>query len=126
MNLFETNGLATTPGSVAITVTAPAGYTLAFAPSITSINVSGGGATAVSNANWSVTNIVGNIQISLIMKTGQFIGANSTNSLGFSITRTSASSGSTANINVNVTNDATNGYDSNLTNNVYARIISGL
>ncbi|MVM33773.1 hypothetical protein GO755_27290 [Spirosoma sp. HMF4905] len=126
VGLSEVNGFSTTAGSVAITATAPVGYTLAFAPSITSINVSGGTNVAVSNANWTVTNTVDNRQISLKMKAGQSIGAGNTINLGFSITRTNANSGSTANITINVADDATNGYDSNITNNVYARVISGL
>lgn len=128
VSLFEVNGHPTSPASVSITVTAPVGYTLAFAPSITSINVSGGtnNPVTVNNANWTVTSTVDNRQISLVLKAGQLIGAGGTANLGFSITRTNANSGSTTNININVANDATNGYDSNITNNIYARIISAL
>ncbi|GAB4022417.1 PQQ-dependent sugar dehydrogenase [Spirosoma migulaei] len=128
VSLFEVNGHPTSPASVSITVTAPLGYTLAFAPSITSINVSGGTSNpvTVSNANWTVTSTIDNRQISLVLKAGQLIGAGGMANLGFSITRTNANSGSTTSINVNVTNDASNGYDSNITNNIYARIISAL
>ncbi|MVM37376.1 hypothetical protein GO730_06640 [Spirosoma sp. HMF3257] len=60
------------------------------------------------------------------MNSGQFIGAGHQSSLGFQITRTTANSGSTASITVNVADDLTMSYDGNLKNNVYARIISGL
>lgn len=128
VSVTEVNGLPTTMGNVSITVTAPLGYTLAFAPSITTINVSGGttNPVAVSNANWTVTNPGGNKQISLVMKANQLIGASGNVNLGFTITRTSANSGSTANINVNVTNDTAGIYDSNVTNNIFARVISAL
>ncbi|GAB4045572.1 PQQ-dependent sugar dehydrogenase [Spirosoma litoris] len=126
MSISEVSGYSTTAGSVIVTATAPAGYTLAFPATINSINVTGGSTVAVSNNNWTVTGTVDNRQIVLKMKAGQSIGANSTVNLGFIITRTTANSGSTASITVNVTNDSTNGYDSNTTNNGYARIISGL
>ncbi|MVM40330.1 hypothetical protein GO730_26220 [Spirosoma sp. HMF3257] len=60
------------------------------------------------------------------MKSGVFIEAGGKASLGFSVTRTSANSGSTSSITVNVADDRTMTYDSNLSNNIYARIISGL
>lgn len=60
------------------------------------------------------------------MNGGVFIGADREAKLGFSITRTTANSGSTANITVNVKDELTMTYDGNLSNNVYARIISGL
>jgi glucose/arabinose dehydrogenase len=128
VSLFEGNGFSTSSGNVAITITVPLGYTLAFAPSITSINVSGGtqNPVTVSNANWTVSTPLSDRQISLVMKAGQFITAGGNVSLGFSITRTTANSGSIANITVNVNDDTTNSYDSNTTNNIYARIISGL
>ncbi|GAB3777855.1 PQQ-dependent sugar dehydrogenase [Spirosoma horti] len=128
VSVAETNGLPTPMGNVSITVTAPLGYTLAFAPSITTINVSGGttNPVAVSNANWTVTNTVAGQQISLVMKANQLIGANSNVNLGFTITRTNVNSGSTSNINVNVTDDTAGVYDSNSTNNIYVRIISAL
>ncbi|WP_155297362.1 hypothetical protein [Spirosoma aerolatum] len=46
--------------------------------------------------------------------------------MGFTISRTSANSGSVSNITVNVADDSSGSYDVNRLNNVYARIISGL
>ncbi|MVM28622.1 hypothetical protein GO755_01165 [Spirosoma sp. HMF4905] len=128
VTLFEVAGLPTPSGQVAITITAPLGYSLSFAPDLTSIEVSGGdqNPVVVDNANWSVTNVLDNRQISLVMKPEQFITANGKANLGFSITRTTANSGSLASITVNIKDDATKSYDSLPTNNVYARIINGL
>ena len=128
VTIAETNGLPTTMGNVSITVTAPLGYTLAFPPSITTIDVSGGttNPVVVNNGNWTVTNTVANQQISLVIKANQFIGSRGNVNLGFTITRVSVSSGSTSNINVNVTDDTAGVYDSNSTNNIFARIISAL
>ncbi|MVM41352.1 hypothetical protein GO730_32805 [Spirosoma sp. HMF3257] len=128
VNLFEVAGLPTTMSNVAITITAPLGYTIAFDPSSTSINVSGGteNPVAVDNINWLVTSSLADRQLSLVMKTNQFISANGKAVLGFTITRTIANSGSTSSITVNIANDATMGYDGNPANNVYARIINGL
>ncbi|MVM35969.1 hypothetical protein GO755_38505 [Spirosoma sp. HMF4905] len=128
VNIFEVGGLPTSSGNVTITVTAPIGYTLAFAPALVSTSVSGGSGNLVpvDNTHWTQTNNVSDRQLTLTMNGGVFIGAGREASLGFSITRTTANSGSAANITVNVKDDLTMTYDGNLSNNVYARIISGL
>ncbi|GAB4006809.1 hypothetical protein GCM10028808_09410 [Spirosoma migulaei] len=126
VNVFEVAGLPTSSGKVTITITAPVGYTISFAPAIASINVSGGGTVAVNNGQWSVTNTLAARQLTLTMNSGTFITGGGESSLGFSITRTTANSGSTASITVNVADDLTMTYDGNLSNNVYARIINGL
>lgn len=125
VNIFEVGGQSTSSGNVAITLSAPTGYTIAFSSSITSISVSGGTTTSVDNTNWTVTSNNG-LQISLTINAGQFIAANATAKLGFTITRTTANTGSASNITVNVNDDATHTYDGNPLNNVYARIITGL
>ncbi|WP_460908913.1 hypothetical protein [Spirosoma areae] len=128
VQIFEVAGLPTSMGSVAITITAPLGYSLAFSNDITSINVSGGTQNPVSvdNLRWTLSSVVGNQQLSLVMKPGQFIGAGGTTVVGFSLTRTNANSGSSSNITMNVTDDVTKSYDGDPSNNVYVRIISGL
>ncbi|QDK80150.1 hypothetical protein EXU85_16685 [Spirosoma sp. KCTC 42546] len=128
VNIFELAGLPTSSGNIRITITAPVGYTLAFDMGLTSINVSGGehNPVTVNNAQWMVSQSVANRQLSLTMNSGAFISGGGASSLGFSITRTVANSGSVGNITVNVADDLTVGYDSNLINNVYARVISGL
>ncbi|WP_460906900.1 Ig-like domain-containing protein [Spirosoma areae] len=129
VEIFELAGQSTSSGNAAITISAPSGYTLSFTNSLTSINVSGGANNPVSvdNTKWMVTSIAPtNEQISLKMNAGQFIAAMSKGTLGFTITRTTANTGSSSNITVNVTDDATKTYDSNPLNNVYARIITGL
>ncbi|WP_460955204.1 beta strand repeat-containing protein [Spirosoma litoris] len=126
VNVFEVGGLPTSSGNVRITVTAPIGYTLAFPPSLTTIQVSGGSAKSVNNAQWTVLTNLANRQITLMMTSGTFIGAGGESSLGFILTRTNASSGSTSSITVNVVDDLTREYDGNLLNNGYARIITGL
>ncbi|QIP11530.1 PQQ-dependent sugar dehydrogenase [Spirosoma aureum] len=127
VGIYEGNGFPTSSGNVVITLTAPIGYSLAFNPSITSITISGGtgSPTTVTNTSWTVTSSQNN-QISLVMKSGQFIGAGGNVNIGFSLTRTSANSNSAANLTVSVADDATNAYDSNITNNIYARIITAL
>ncbi|QDK82652.1 hypothetical protein EXU85_30205 [Spirosoma sp. KCTC 42546] len=128
VNIFEVAGQPTSSGKVTITITAPVGYTLAFTPSLTSTNVSGGerNPVVVNNGQWAVSGTVSERQLTLTMNSGMFIGGGGESSIGFSLTRTSANSGSTASITVNVKDDLTAGYDSNLSNNVYARVISGL
>ncbi|GAB4024554.1 NHL repeat-containing protein [Spirosoma gilvum] len=127
LNLFEVGGLRTS-GSVVITLTAPVGYSLSFTNSLTSIQVTGGSANPVSvdNTKWSLTTNIASQQLSLTINAGQFVEGDGVAVLGFTITRTTANSGSVSNITVNVTNDASNTYDSNSANNIYARIISGL
>ncbi|GAB4028899.1 hypothetical protein [Spirosoma gilvum] len=126
INVFEGSGIATSQGIVAITLTAPAGYNLSFNNSLTSIAVSGGTTTTVNNSQWSVIQNTANQQLTLRMNTGQAVGANATSTLGFTISRTTANSGSVSNVTVNVTDDTSRNYDGNPANNVYARIISGL
>jgi hypothetical protein len=127
VGLYEGNGFPTSSGNVAITLTAPFGYSLTFDPSLTSITISGGTGSSmtVTNTNWTVASSQNN-QISLVMKSGQFIGAGGNVTIGFSLTRTSANSNSAANLTVSVADDAANAYDSNITNNIYARIITAL
>ncbi|WP_168207871.1 hypothetical protein [Spirosoma sp. KCTC 42546] len=122
INLYEVGHVPTASGTVVITLTAPTGYSLAFSNTLTSLLVSGGGNTpiAVQNSKFHVTNNIGNQQLTLTINSGEGIGADSQLILGFSMTRTSANSGSLSNITVNVANDG------NPTNNVYARIITGL
>ncbi|GAB4049809.1 hypothetical protein [Spirosoma litoris] len=128
VNLVEVAGLPTSLGLVAITITAPVGYSLTFNPSQTSINITGGETNpiAVKNTSWIQTNSLAGRQISLMLKSDQLIPAGGQISIGFTLTRTTANSGSVSNITVNVTNDATKLYDGNPFNNVYVRIINSL
>ncbi|GAB4030032.1 hypothetical protein [Spirosoma gilvum] len=128
VNIFEAVGQPTPPGSVSMTITAPTGYTLSFNTALTSINVTDGttNPVAVENSRWSVMTQLAGQQLSLVINSGQSIAAGGTAKLGFTITRTSANSGSVSNITVNVTDDPLPSYDGNSSNNVYARIISGL
>ncbi|WP_461088871.1 beta strand repeat-containing protein [Spirosoma gilvum] len=128
VNIFEANGQPTPPGSVSITISVPTGYTISYNSALTSINVTEGTSNpvAIENPKWTVVNNVANQQLTLKINAGQIIAANATAVLGFTITRTTANSGSVSNITVNVTDDATKTYDENPLNNVYSRIISGL
>ncbi|QMW06064.1 ice-binding family protein [Spirosoma foliorum] len=127
VNVFELAGNPTSSGNVAMTITVPIGYTISFTNTLSTILISGGSTepVAVDNTHWTVTNTDGR-QISLIINAGQFIAAKATARLGFTMTRTTANSGSISSITVNVTNDASHSYDSNPFNNIYARIVSGL
>ncbi|GAB4032875.1 hypothetical protein GCM10028809_32690 [Spirosoma gilvum] len=127
MQLQEVNG-STARGSIVITLTVPAGYSVSFDNTLSSINVSGGttNPVAVQNSQWQVSQSVAGQQLSLSLNGGESVVANGTLSLGFTIIRTSANSGSVSNITVNVADDSGGSYDVNRLNNVYARIISGL
>lgn len=128
VNVFEVLGQATSSGNVVITITAPLGYTLAYSNLLSVINVSGGIANPVlvDNIKWAVMSNPSDRQYTLKMNSGQDISALGASILGFTITRTTANTGSSSNITVNVSDDPTNSYDSNPLNNVYARIIAGL
>ncbi|QDK77247.1 hypothetical protein EXU85_01010 [Spirosoma sp. KCTC 42546] len=128
VTIGEVGGLATTAGTIVITMTAPAGYTVSFDNTLTSINVTDGSnnPVTVANTKWTVTSNVADRQLSLRINSGQLIGAGGQAVLGFSITRTTANSGSVSNIIVNVQDDGANNYDSNSANNVYSRIVTGL
>jgi len=128
VNVFEVLGQATSSGSAVITITAPLGFTLAYSNVLSSIEVSGGIANPVlvDNTKWAVMSNPSDRQYTLKLNAGQVISALGTATLGFTITRTTANTGSSSNITVNVSDDPTNGYDSNPLNNIYARIITGL
>ncbi|QMW01407.1 beta strand repeat-containing protein [Spirosoma foliorum] len=128
VELAEVAGVSTPSGAVVITVTAPIGYTVSFANSLTTIDVSGSltNPTAVNNTNWVVTENIANRQLTLTINPGQVVSANGKTAVGFTISRTTANSGSVASITVNVKDDSAQSYDGNPANNVYARIISGI
>ncbi|MVM39572.1 hypothetical protein GO730_21465 [Spirosoma sp. HMF3257] len=128
VNIFEVGGQSTSNGTITMTTVVPTGYTLAFNGALTSIVVTGGDNTPVTidNTKWTLINNVANQQISLRMNAGQFIPAGSKATLGFTVTRTSANSGSVSSITTNISNDAIRTYDGNSVNNVYSRIVSGL
>ncbi|GAB2555576.1 autotransporter outer membrane beta-barrel domain-containing protein [Spirosoma areae] len=128
VEIFETGGQPTASGKAAITLTAPVGYSLSFTTSLNSINVSGGSNNPISvdNTQWLVTTNQTNQQFSLTMKAGQLIGAKGKATLGFTITRTTANTGSSSNITVNVNDDASKSYDGDSSNNIYSRIVTGL
>ncbi len=123
----EVNG-SIASGNIVITITVPTGYSVSFDNTLTSFTVSGGGSDLVSvdNTKWQQSSNLAGQQISLTINSGQSIAARSTMNLGFTITRTSANSGSASNLTVNIADDSSGGYDVNRLNNVYARIITGL
>ncbi|QDK82933.1 hypothetical protein EXU85_31735 [Spirosoma sp. KCTC 42546] len=126
--IAEVGGVFSSTGNTTITISVPAGYTIGYDNTLTSINVTDGTANpvAVDNTKWSVTNNASDIQLTLAIAAGQSIAANGKSVLGFSVTRTSANTGSASNIVLNISDDASQTYDGNLLNNVYSRIISGL
>ncbi|WP_083928233.1 FG-GAP-like repeat-containing protein [Spirosoma panaciterrae] len=128
VSVQEVGWLPTAPTPIAITVSVPTGYMLSFSATLPTINVSGGSSNPVpvDNANWSVSNDLSGQQLTIMLNSGQVIEAGSQRVLGFTLTRTTANSGSVSNITVNVTDDQGRLYDINPGNNVYARIISGL
>ncbi|MVM40475.1 hypothetical protein GO730_27100 [Spirosoma sp. HMF3257] len=126
--IAEVGGVFSSTGTTTITITVPTGYTIGYDNTLTSINVTDGTANpvAVDNTKWAVTNNVSDLQLTLTIAAGQSIGINGKSVLGFSVTRTTATSGSVSSITINVNNDSSQSYDGNSTNNVYARIINGL
>lgn len=125
MQVQEVNG-ATATGNIVVTITVPVGYSVSFDNTLTSFSVSGGSTTSVQNTQWHISSRVTGQSLSIAINGGQSVEANSTMNLGFSITRSSANSGSVSNVTVNVANDSSGSYDVNRFNNVYARIITGL
>lgn len=128
VSIFETNSQATSAGNATITITVPTGYTISYDNAVTSINVSGGTSNpvAVDNTKWTVIGSLSSQQLTLRMNAGQIISANKSSILGFTVTRTSANTGSTSSITVSISNDPLKTFDGNNGNNVYARIISSL
>ncbi|GAB4036101.1 beta strand repeat-containing protein [Spirosoma gilvum] len=128
VQLQEVNGAATSAGNIVLTLTMPTGYSVSFDNTLTSINVAGGSENpvSVSNPKWHITSTIANQQISLTINGGEFIAARGVMNLGFTVNRTSANSGSSSNITVNVADDSSGTYDVNRSNNIYARIITGL
>ncbi|WP_052731272.1 endonuclease/exonuclease/phosphatase family protein [Spirosoma radiotolerans] len=126
VELTEYNGQATSSGNVAITITAPLGYTLDFDNTRTTINVSGGltNPVTVDNTKWTSTS--GSRQLTLTINAGQVISGLGTATLGFTMTRVGASSPSTSNLTVNVNDDPSKTYDGNSTNNIFVRNINAL
>lgn len=121
VDITEVAGQATSSGAIVVTVTAPLGYTLGFDNTRTSIDVSGGtnNPVAVDNTKWTSTS--GSRQLSLTINQGQLIAGSGKATLGFSITRVSASSGSTSNMTINIRDDASKQYDGNSANNIDVR-----
>lgn len=126
VEVTEYAGQPTSSGNVKITITAPLGYNITYNNARTSINVSGGSTNpvAVDNAKWTASPTSAR-QLTVTINAGQFIPANGTSTLGFTISRTGASTG-TANLTVNVNDDASKTYDSNPLNNIYVRNINAL
>lgn len=128
VRIFEVGWLPTSPSSITITLTAPAGYSLAFDASQTSTNVSGGNTNPVTinNSDWEVIGNLNDQQLTLRARSGVYIRGGSQSVLGFTLVRTTANSGSVSNLTINVANDSSGQYDRFSTNNVYARILNGL
>jgi len=124
----EVGGLPTSAGNITINLSAPSGYTLAFDNTLTSTVVPGPDPkpVPVNNADWLLTSSPNGQQMSLTIRPGVFIAANSQSVVGFILVRTTANSGSVGNITINVQNDSASTYDKNASNNVYARILNGL
>ncbi|MVM37670.1 DUF3494 domain-containing protein [Spirosoma sp. HMF3257] len=55
VNVFELGGSPTSSGNVAMTLSAPIGYTISFTNTISSITVSGGSTVSVDNTKWTAT-----------------------------------------------------------------------
>lgn len=125
VGIYETQNVSATPaGTIEFTVTVPNGFSLTFNPSATSIGVSGGSSTTIQNGRWTVTNSsLGGRRLTLRMKAGEFIAAGQSSVLGFTISRTTSTNGSSS-ITVNISDDPTKTFDSNSANNIYSRIIN--
>ncbi|CCH56982.1 glycosyl hydrolase family 98 putative carbohydrate binding module [Fibrisoma limi BUZ 3] len=127
IRIYEGAGQNTSSGNVVIAVTAPAGYSLSYNSTLTSIDVSGGGTVAIDNTKWVVTsNVTNGSQIVLNIKPGQFIPANGSSFLGFTLTRIGANSGSVSSVTTNIFDDPSQSYDGNSQNNIFVRVINAL
>lgn len=112
-----------TSAPIAFNVTVPLGYVLSVEPGADSITLAILGRIPVSNRRWSGFVAASNEQDFLADNTF-IIQGNTVTNIGFTITRTTAISGSSANIVVNIYADPTKRYDSNPANNLYNRIIT--
>ena len=123
VRLNEINNVSTT-GQIAFNISVPAGYTLTFTDTLSSTNVVASGTYTVSNSQWNTFNVTSR-NIDMQSKPGFVINANSRTYIGFKITRISSGSSSVSNISVNIYPDNTRRYDSNNSNNLYHRVITG-
>ena len=125
VEIYELGGQPTVSGSVVFTITPPFGYSLVFDGNRTTIDISGGATNKpIENPRWTAS--TNGAQLQMTMKAGQSIPANGTATMGFTITRTIANPGASANITVGITDDAAQVYDSVSANNIYSRIINAL
>ena len=126
IGIFEGSGQATASGAIVVTITIPLGYSIAFNSTLTATDVTGGAnnPVPVNNTQWDKVALT-ETQLTLIMKPGQAIAPNGNSIIGLSLSRYGASKG-TANITVNVNDDAAKTYDSNAANNVFAININAL
>lgn len=122
VNIYESNN-APTLSKGAFRITVPGGYSISYDENATSTSVLASGTYTVANGDWNKFQVGSDI-LDLQMKDGVTLSGNSTNRLGFRVTRTSAISGASGNISITIYNDPTNKYDTNDYNNIYTKIIS--
>lgn len=114
---------AATSGPIAINIAVPAGYTLSFTGTATSIALLAGGQYSLSNSHWNAFTVSAS-SLNLQSATGFLVPAGGQTTLGFKLTRTTTLTGSRGNITVNIYADPTHTYDSVPANNFYSRIIT--
>ncbi len=127
VEIDEINNVATANGAAAFRLTVPVGYQLsAYNTAETVANPAGLGPVSVNNSQWQVVGTPSATAINLRMVPGANIAAGGYIKLGFTITRTDKGGTNTGNIVANIFADPTNAYDSNVTNNIFVRILAGL
>ncbi|HRB41126.1 MAG TPA: Ig-like domain-containing protein, partial [Bacteroidia bacterium] len=123
VNIIEILGKPTNDQTV-FTLQAPPGFIIsAFDPNMTDVTPSGSTNRVVTNIQWHQVSLTAT---KLVVKanTGTIIAGTTRAVLGFNVTRDFATTGSTGNISVTITDDGVLGYDSNGDNNLILRIIT--
>jgi|GEM_PF-2232456 len=127
VEIDEINLANTTTGSATIRVTIPPGYQFtAYNNTQTQSNVPGSGIIPVNNNQWQVLGTPTATSITLIMVPGAGISGGAISNIGFKITRANQAGNSSGNITVNIFAGPSGGYDTNVLNNLYTRIITAI
>ena len=119
VNVAEVKG-APSDGAVVLKITTGNAFVITFNASATNSIVNGGNGTAVNNSAWDITQNA--TTITMTLKQGETIAANSSSSIGFSINRGSdVPTQTNQSITVSVVNGS--GGDSEVFNNTYNTVV---
>ena len=128
VELAELQNVKTASGVITFSITAPVGYAISFDGSLQSLVVQGvSSQQELSNKSWSIiaTQLNGR-RLVFQAKSDFFLNGLGLTRIGFSLKRTTATSGSSPVVTVNVSDNASGVYDSNSANNIFTRVLNSL